>query len=51
MPEFNLVIKIMGSDMKGETQDALGVCYKAGHGEGAWSQRKSSRGSYYLKEE
>jgi len=31
--EFNLVTKSMRSDMKGKTQDALGICYKAGHRE------------------
>lgn len=49
--ELNLVTKSMRSDMKGKTQDALGICYKAGHGEGIWSQRKPPRGSYSLKEE
>ena len=37
VPELNLVTKTMRSDMKGKTQDALEVCYKAGHVEGMWS--------------
>ena len=38
VPEFNLVLKSMGSDMKRKTEDALGACYKADR-EGAWSHR------------
>lgn len=45
--ELNLVTE---SDMKGKTQDVLGICYKAGCGEGTWNQRKPPRGSYYPKE-